>query len=61
MAERDWGKLDHLLASPRLTPGSGSLAFTSPVGLGEFKMNLSDHFGWESAFGLSLDAVHPVP
>jgi len=49
-ARENAGKLDHLFASPALTPVNGRVMFRERVTRGRKKFFLSDHFGWETEF-----------
>lgn len=44
------GKIDHLFGSQNLIASDGKIAFDKTYPIAGKKMNLSDHFGWESIF-----------
>ncbi len=45
-------KLDHLLGSPRWVVTAGSVVMDGTITISGLFTNYSDHFGWESQFGL---------
>jgi endonuclease/exonuclease/phosphatase family metal-dependent hydrolase len=45
------GRVDHLMGSTHFAPVSGAVSFADPLVFPDFKISLSDHFGWKTEFG----------